>query len=112
MILKMKNWIGYFIMITILNKKFEIDNGIYRKKLYSFFYRTDWNYETLITKIRTFKERGGVTIEITTHRPGLIIGKGGRYINQMTKELSEDLNVPIKIKLNEEQMWLKIHKIK
>lgn len=46
-----------------------------------------------------------IVVTITLGRPGLLIGKGGRTIDEITKRLSDWLEKPVKIKINEYSVW-------
>lgn len=50
-----------------------------------------------------------IVVTITLGRPGLLIspiyGKGGRTIDEITKLLSDWLEKPVKIKINEYSVW-------
>jgi len=65
---------------------------------------------TDITNVRFFETKEYYTVEITTHRPGIVIGKGGRDIDELEKYLNDDcFNKPVKILLLECQLWLKLY---
>ena len=42
---------------------------------------------------------------INIGRPGLLIGRGGQIIDEITKRLSDWLEKPVKIKINEYNVW-------
>lgn len=46
-----------------------------------------------------------IVVTITLGRPGLLIGKGGLRIDEITKRLSDWLEKPVKIKINEYSVW-------
>ncbi len=49
--------------------------------------------------------KSDVVVNITLGRPGLLIGKGGRTIDEITKGLSVWLEKPVKIKIKEHSVW-------
>lgn len=96
-------------VIDYYNQKIKIDSKQVRRIMYLFF---DDSIEDIITKIlntitsiNVFKGHEYVTVEITTHRPGLLIGKGGRTIDALTERLTKELEIPVKIELTEDKMW-------
>lgn len=74
-----------------------------------YFEDNDINYWSWgITNIKTitpnsFKE--DVVVEISLHRPGLLIGRAGSTIDAINKRLTEFLKRPVKIKINEVNIW-------
>ena len=79
----------------------KIDSKPYRRTIYQYFRWNDWNYETTITKIEVEQTLKGVMIYIETHRPGLLIGKGGKFINGLLTHLKEEMadsNIEIDLK--------------
>lgn len=48
-------------------------------------------------------------VTITLERPGLLIGKGGRTINELTKTLSEELEGEVKIYIHESSLWKNLY---
>jgi ribosomal protein S3 len=74
-----------------------------------YFNYHEWNYPTTITKIETFETKKGLEILIETHRPGLLIGKVGHFIDGMFERLKEDLKRnDIKIILKECKLWMRL----
>jgi len=90
--------------------------------VYGFFYKNineDVNYKRVIFFFRSYfndndlnegiwqlhhidvKTKNDITITITLGRPGLLIGKSGKTIDEITNELSNWLEKPVKIKINE-----------
>lgn len=49
--------------------------------------------------------KSNIVVTITLGRPGLLIGKGGQTIDEITKRLSDWLEKPVKIKINEYSVW-------
>ena len=49
--------------------------------------------------------KSDIVVTITLGRPGLLIGKGGETIDEITKHLSDWLKKPVKIKINEYSVW-------
>jgi ribosomal protein S3 len=49
--------------------------------------------------------KSDIVVTITLGRPGLLIGKGGETIDEITKRLSDWLKKPVKIKINEYSVW-------
>lgn len=87
-----------------------IDTKPYRKTILQFFHFTDWNYERSISKVEVDKYAGDKTVvSITTHMPGMLIGRAGVYIKELEEFLISELKADIKIKIIEEKMWHNIY---
>ena len=48
-------------------------------------------------------------ITVTLERPGLLIGKGGRTIDELTEILTEQLKGRVKIYINESSLWKNLY---
>jgi len=55
------------------------------------------NIEVKIDKI--------ITITVTLERPGLLIGKAGRTIDELTERLSKRLNDKVEIIIKDSEIW-------
>lgn len=44
-------------------------------------------------------------VKIETHRPGMIIGKGGNTIDELTRWLTSEFGQEVKIELKESPLW-------
>ena len=101
--------------MNLLGLKHEIDSKMYRKHMSNYFRYNEWGYETSITYVKVFKQRSDVIIEIETHRPGLLIGKAGHFIDGLKEHLEEEtwkFNViqNIKIKVKECKLWHNLYR--
>jgi ribosomal protein S3 len=99
----------YIFFARLFGWKYEVKSKKYRKTLHQFFNYGDWGYETTITRIKVFKQKSKTTVQIETYRPGLLIGKGGVFINGLEKHLSEKISEDIKISLLECKLWDKLY---
>jgi len=94
--------------------KKEIDSLLYRRLMDQFFRRNEWHYETSITSVKVFqqkfKQKDAVVIEIESHRPGLLIGKGGEFIDGLIKFIKEETKENIHLALKECELWLGLYK--
>jgi len=89
----------------------EVDSKIVRRTMDTYFHSTDWPYQQTITKVETFETKKGLLIKIETHRPGLLIGTGGEFIDGLEKYLFIALNrTDITIDLKECMLWHGLHK--
>lgn len=66
--------------------------------------RFDWNILQLhLIEVKTLPEK--IQIDITLGRPGILIGKGGRTINDITKQLNSQLRKCVYINIKEFNVW-------
>lgn len=83
-----------------------INDELVRKILYNFFSNTDKIQLAIFITNVEFKELSDqVNVIITTHRPGTLIGKGGRYIGSLAKHLTEVFSKKTKIDIKESELW-------
>jgi hypothetical protein len=59
-------------------------------------------YQITDLKFKFYKSK--IIIIVTTERPGLLIGKGGRTIDGLTQWLSER-TMPVEIQIKESKIW-------
>lgn len=93
------------MLANIFGLKHEIDNKLYRKEIYRYFRWKQWKYKTSITYVKAFKNNNKIIIEIELHRPGLLIGKAGCFINGLEKYLINETKQNIKINIKECNIW-------
>ena len=88
----------------------EVDSKIVRRTMDTYFHSEDWPYQQTITKVETFETKKGLLIKIETHRPGLLIGTGGTFIDGLEKYLSIRLErTDITIDLKECMLWHRLY---
>lgn len=87
----------------------EIDSQLYRRLMYQYFRMNLWNYETTITSVKVFKEKDKLTIEIESHRPGLLIGKAGRFIVGLQTFIEEETKENIHFSIKECKLWCRLY---
>lgn len=108
--LRTKAYFILLVMVRYFGFKIKVDNKLVRRSMNSYFNCHEWNYQTTITKIETFETKKCLEILIETHRPGLLIGKAGHFIDGMTERLKEDLKrKDIKINLQECKLWMRLY---
>lgn len=61
------------------------------------------NYRIIDVKSRKVKDE--LEIQVTTARPGILIGKAGSNIKQIEADLSNAMNCVCKIKIVEHDLW-------
>jgi len=88
----------------------EIGSQLYRRLMYQYFRLNYWNYTTQITQVKTFRQNNQVIVEIESHRPGLLIGKGGRFMDGLQKFIEEETNENIKLRIKECKLWIGLYK--
>lgn len=89
----------------------EIDSKLFRRSLSAYFiYNESFSISICFTEVKVFETKDKYTIQITTHRPGILIGKGGQTIDDLIKWLNEDgFNKLVEIDLKESKMWHKLY---
>ena len=77
-----------------------------------FFNETSFNYKNTISDVSVARiskddEDPFVMVMVTTTMPGVLIGKGGQYINALEAYLNKMIepNFPIKIYITENKLW-------
>lgn len=83
-----------------------LETAPFRKSMYYFFKDEDWNYQNSITDIKVKEFHKKYEITVTTHMPGMLIGKAGRFIHSLEKSLMITHGKPVIILIKEDKMWL------
>ena len=98
-------------MLGISNIK--IDSKQVRRLFYYYYFNIKERtaIPSYVTKIEvTESKTKGMSILIETHRPGLIIGKGGSDINGFKEYVCKELNkTDVQIDLKECKLWYKLY---
>lgn len=97
-------------ILNFLQPKFKRDKEI-NKSIYFFFtgYQdpdVDYNNVYAISEILTKRTKKELVIEITTSKPGILIGKGGEKINSLEFHLYQEFNLAVNVKIKECNIWL------
>lgn len=89
----------------------EIDSKPFRSHIYNFFYEEYYDrIITSFTEVKVFRNKGKYIVQITTHFPGILIGKGGSTIDDLNKWLNNgEFLLPVEIDLRESKMWHKLN---
>ena len=85
-----------------------LDNKPFRKNVYSYLKilkEWDVHYLNAISDIQAVENNGKIEMTVTTHQPGILIGKAGREINALTKYLTKELKKEVKIFITENNLW-------
>ena len=90
-----------------------VENSQYRKIIYEFFQIIHEMPSILmtITNVRVFKNiaTDKIIVEITSHSPGIIIGKAGHFINELILFMQNELEIEdpdlFELKLQEPDLW-------
>lgn len=100
----------HIFLKNIFGLKYEIDNKIYRKTIYHFLRWNEHEHQSvLITHIKVFKHKKRIIVEIETHRPGLLIGKGGKFIDELKDFVEDNTKQKIEIDLRESKLWMNLY---
>jgi len=99
-----------FLILRLFLKKEIICNKEVRKHIRGYFYYHEWSYEHTITKIETFETSKGLVIVIESHRPGLLIGRAGSFIDGLNIWLTDKLNrTDIELDVKECKLWQNLY---
>ncbi len=90
-----------------MNEKLKcVDSGKYRRAIYIFLnWKNKYDVLYLITDIKVTKDTNNTIVCITTQKPGLLIGKAGKLIEELKRFIEEDTNENIIIKIKESALW-------
>lgn len=98
------------LLARVFGLKHEIDNKKYRRAIYNYLTFNDAKELCISTTyIKAFKHKENIIVEIETHRPGLLIGKGGSFINELKIFIEEKTNQKISIELRESKLWMNMY---
>lgn len=86
-----------------------LDTKKYRREMYSFFKSKGWSHCTTITKVSVFKEGSSIMVEVETHRPGILIGKAGKFVTALAAHLRKSLEEDITVNVTECRLWYKLY---
>jgi hypothetical protein len=90
----------------------EIDSKPFRRVLSVFYNNREYGSNVLgsITDVRVFDKGDYYSLQITTQRPGILIGKAGHFIDEMTAFINDrEFDKPVKIDLQECKLWHKLY---
>lgn len=88
----------------------QLDNIKYRKLMLQFFNIREWSYKNSITRIESTQLKDkSIVLEVETHMPGMLIGKGGRFIDDLTVFLREETGEDIQLRLVECKLWMNLY---
>lgn len=103
--------------VSDINKAIEIIKNNYtrddelttrvRRLIYRFTENNGWRIQDFeITHIDAFHNGSNVEVKITSGRPGILIGKGGRTIDSIKEYLSlNGMGVNVNIRILESKLW-------
>lgn len=89
----------------------EIDSRVFRRQISNYFYE-EYNSDIIscFTDVKVFDYKSKFILQITTQRPGILIGKGGHTIDALKGFLNNgQFSKPIEIDLKESKMWHKLY---
>lgn len=96
----------------LLGLEYEIDSKPFRQALRGYptymmviGEECSSSYLRNITKVTSTKRNNVVTVHITTHSPGILIGKAGSLINSIKDYMQLKSGEIVKIDIKEEQMF-------
>ena len=101
----------YFLwFVRYFDFKIKVDSKKVRRSMYSYFYYHEWDYTLTLTNVEVFESKSGISVLIETHKPGVLIGKAGSFIEGLKEWLKHDLNrTDIEINIRESKLWLELY---
>lgn len=102
----------FYKLLLMVGFTIKVDNKEVRKLIYDYYFiiKEYTNILNYITKVEVSKSKKGVTILIESHRPGLLIGKGGKNINELKEFLFKEFNrKDIYVDLKECKLWYNLY---
>lgn len=102
----------FYKLLLMIGFTIKVDNKEVRKLIYDYYFIINeyTNILSYVTKVEVSKSKKGVTILIESHRPGLLIGKGGKDINGFKEFLIKELKRnDVSIDLKECKLWYKLY---
>lgn len=80
----------------------------YIQTMNSFFILSNWEHYRTIVDVKVARHKQVILINVITVRPGLLIGKAGRFIQALGKEISKKHGAEsTSIFIEEPKIWLK-----
>lgn len=83
--------------------------NLIRKCIYNFYLNNNQSVLSTITNLNFENSKESLKIKITTHRPGLLIGKQGKFISNLASNLKNVFEKEIKIDIIESKLWENIY---
>jgi ribosomal protein S3 len=91
--------------------KIRVKSKVIRRVMYHYFMYKNWNYVDTITQVKVYLTlRGHYLVKVTSHKPGVFIGKAGIFINGLEEHLTKELKRKTKIYIYECKLWHKLYK--
>jgi len=72
-----------------------------------YFYSTKFCTRSVIRIELSTSDDYDMVVDITTRRPGVLIGKKGDHINGLKEHLAKELDMNVGIKIIEDKLWSK-----
>ena len=92
--------------------KTKIESKPFRRSIYQFLFGLNEDYANIqaICDVNVYESELSYTVEITTHRPGFLIGKAGYYIDELREHLQSDFpDKLIVFDIKESQLWRNLY---
>lgn len=89
----------------LLGFKYELDTMPVRVAMRRYFFNQDSMCGLDITNISLFKEGDKLSLDITTHKAGMLIGKRGEFVSGLRTYIKDALALEIKINVFDSDMW-------
>lgn len=103
----------FYELFLMFGFTIKADNKEVRKLIYDYYFiiKEYTNILNYVTKVEVSKsKKKGLIVIIESHRPGVLIGKGGRDINGFKEFLFKELNrKDIYVDLKECELWHKLY---
>jgi len=91
--------------------RIRINSNFVKRSMIFYFQQNNWKYQDTITDIKVYRTFKTLYITVTSHHPGIFIGKGGLFINGLEQFMLSDTPFEkVKIDVLECKLWSNLYK--
>lgn len=98
------------LLANLFNVSLKVNPKPVLRLMDQYFNGTDNFLQPTINNVEVKENKTTLLITITTSRPGLLIGKGGRYIDALKEYIESQLKKKVTIHIEESKLWIGLYK--
>lgn len=87
-----------------------VDSKKIKRVMMAYFHHHKWDYYHTITDVELYRDGWKIKLIITTHRPGILIGRSGKFIDGLKEWIDIELDHSVEIEIKESKLWLNLYK--